>query len=90
MTLDILNATTGHSTITFDTGNPEEVKNAESQINDMLKMGYAIFVEHEGQTNRITSFDAAKGVYKVGAREIPAEAPATAVAKPSGGCAGER
>ena len=87
MQIDVLHVVAGHSTLTFDTSNPESVQRAEKQINDMLRQGYTIFVEKDGATNRITSFDAANGVYKIGDKEIPAEgSKATTVAPTAGGC----
>lgn len=87
MKLDIPNAQTGHTTLTFNTNVPEDVARAEQQFNDMTRLGYTIFVESEGKTERVTKFDATKGVYNVGDREIPAQgSTATAVAPPSGGC----
>lgn len=85
--MDIPHADTGHTTFTFDPSKPEEVEAAQQQFNDLSRMGYAIFVEQDGQTNRVTEFDAARGVYKIGAKEIPAAgATATAAAPASGGC----
>jgi hypothetical protein len=87
ITLDIPHVDTGHTTLTFDPAVAEEVKSAEGQINDLIRHGYAVFVEADGKTDRVTSFDATKGVYKIGDKEVAAEGTtATAVAPRAGGC----
>lgn len=87
MQIDVPHVVHGHSTLTFDTSNTESVATAQKQITDMLRQGYTIFVEKDGKTDRITAFDAANGVYKIGDKEIPAEGTkATTVAPTAGGC----
>lgn len=85
--IDVLNAQTGHTSLTFDKNNLEEVRKASKQINDMLRMGYAIFVESGGATKRITSFDVHINSYMIGDIEAaPSTAHATAIAPSAGGC----
>lgn len=55
--LDVLNVGAGHLKFRFDKGDPEEVAKAKKVIADMLKRGYMIFVEVDGQQKRVRSFD---------------------------------
>lgn len=93
MNLHILNAQTGHTTLTYNPKNAEEVEQAETQINEMLEAGFSIFVELEdGKTEKVQKFDANRGRYLIGGRsgriEIPLEEAkqATAVPPSAGGC----
>lgn len=55
--LDVLNVGAGHLKFRFDKGDPEEVAKAKKVIADMLKRGYMIFVEVDGQQKRVRKFD---------------------------------
>lgn len=80
--LDIMNVDTGHTTLTFDPKNAEQLMQAEKQINDMIQQGYAVFVETDGKTERIDKFDPKNTTYLLGDKETKV----TPVAPPSGGC----
>jgi hypothetical protein len=87
--IDILNTGYGDFELRFDPDSPADVQRAKETITDMLKRGYAIFVEHNGKTQRVRKFDPDKNVYIIGstpAEEIPiAETKATAVGRSAGG-----
>ena len=85
--LDILHTTAGHVTISFDVNKPNEAKMAKQQITDLLKQGYAIFVDTPDGEKRVTGFDPATGTYKIGDKAIGAsKTKGTAVAPTAGGC----
>jgi hypothetical protein len=87
-TLDIPHAETGHNSYSYDPADAESVKLAESTFQDLLKQGYAIFLESDGKTERVTGFNPKAGTFKIGNKEVPAEGTtATAVAPSAGGCA---
>ena len=87
--IDILNTGFGDFELRFDPDSPTDVEKAKQTITDMLKRGYAIFVELNGKTQRVRKFDADKNVYIIGstpAEEVPiAETKATAVGRSAGG-----
>ena len=64
--LDILNVGSGHLTLTFGPDDPVEVDRTKRMITDMLRRGYAIFVEVEGVLRRAEEFDPVRGHYVVG------------------------
>jgi hypothetical protein len=86
MTLDILNAQTGHTTIQFDSKDPAEVARAKAQIESLLKSGFAVFAEQGGKTERITKFDARRGKFLIGDQEAPENTKLTASPPNAGGC----
>lgn len=55
--LDVLNCETGHIHIKFDKADQAEVEKARRIIGDMLKRGYAVFVEVDGKTKQVREFD---------------------------------
>ncbi len=61
--LDVLNVGAGHLKFRFDKNNAEEVAKAKKVIADMLKRGYMIFVEVDGQQKRVRKFDETKEEY---------------------------
>ena len=63
--LDVLNCARGHLKIEFDKSKPKEIKRAKEIIQDMLRRGYTILVEHDGQTSRVVDFDPDREVYIV-------------------------
>ena len=87
--IDVLNTGYGDFELRFDPNKPDEVQKAKETITDMLKRGYAIFVQQGEQTFRVRRFDPDKNVYIIGstpAEEIPmAETRATAVGRSAGG-----
>jgi hypothetical protein len=87
--IDILNTGYGDIELRFDPDSPADVEKAKQTITDMLKRGYAIFVEQGGKTQRVRKFDVDKNVYIIGstpAEEVPiAETKATAVGRSAGG-----
>ena len=87
--IDVLNTGFGDFELRFDPDKPEDVEKAKQTITDMLKRGYAIFVQHGSETRRVRKFDPDKNVYIIGstpAEEVPvAESKATAVGRSAGG-----
>lgn len=87
--IDVLNAGFGDLEIRFNPDKPDEVQKAKETITDMLKRGYAIFVQQGEQTFRVRKFDANKNIYIIGctpAEEIPiTKAKAVAVGRSAGG-----
>lgn len=64
--LSILNVGAGDIHITFETGDPDEVRNAVSMLLDMQKRGYAILVAMpDGTYARAQSIDGQRGDYIV-------------------------
>lgn len=63
--LEILNVGTGDTKIEFDKDDPADVERAKRIIPDMLKRGYALFCEVNGQMERVESFDPKTSMYIV-------------------------
>lgn len=63
--LDVLNCDRGHLSIKFDKDNKNEVERAKDMVEDMLKRGYTIVVEYNGETHRVDKFDRKHGEYLV-------------------------
>lgn len=62
--VDILNTGGGHLTIRLDPdASPVEREKAKNTITDMLKRGYLLFVEKDGQQVKVDSFDPAVNEY---------------------------
>jgi hypothetical protein len=55
--LDVLNCKLGDLKLSFDKSNPAELKKARAAVQKMLRDGFVIFVEHDGQTKRVRRFD---------------------------------
>ncbi len=87
--LDVLNTGHGDFELRFDPDKPDDVQKAKETITDMLKRGYAIFVQQGQETYRVRKFDVDKSVYIIGstpAEEVPiAETRAIAVGRSAGG-----
>jgi spore germination protein YaaH len=87
--IDVLNTGYGDFELRFDPNKPDEVQKAKETITDMLKRGYAIFVQQGRETFRVRKFDVDKNVYIIGstpAEEVPiTETKATAVGRSAGG-----
>ena len=87
--IDVLNTGYGDFELRFDPNKPDEVQKAKETITDMLKRGYAIFVQQRQETFRVRKFDVNKNVYIIGstpAEEVPmADTRATAVGRSVGG-----
>jgi hypothetical protein len=87
--IDVLNTGYGDFEMRFDPDKPDEVQKAKETITDMLKRGYAIFIQQGKETRRVRKFDPDKNVYIIGctpAEEVPiAETKATAVGRSAGG-----
>jgi hypothetical protein len=77
--LEILNAGAGHLKVSFAKDDAPQVERARRLITDMLRAGYAIFVEVDGQMVPVRAFDPATDEYlidQVGAlASAPAEEP---------------
>jgi hypothetical protein len=63
--IEILNVGAGDTKILFDKENPEDIERAKRIIPDMLKRGYALFCEINGQLERVESFNQEREVYVV-------------------------
>jgi hypothetical protein len=87
--LDVLNTGHGEFELCFDPNKPNEVQKAKETITDMLKRGYAIFVQKGEETFRVRKFDVNTSTYIIGstpAEKIPmAETRAIAVGRSAGG-----
>lgn len=87
--LDVLNTGHGDFELRFDPDKPDDVQKAKETITDMLKRGYAIFVQQGQETFRVRKFDVNKCVYIIGstpAEEVPmADTRAIAVGRSAGG-----
>jgi hypothetical protein len=87
--IDVLNTGYGDFELRFDPNKPDEVQKAKETITDMLKRGYAIFVQQGKEFQRVRKFDVEKNVYIIGstpAEEVPiAETKAMAVGRSAGG-----
>ncbi|HZJ15731.1 MAG TPA: hypothetical protein VFD27_11830 [Chthoniobacteraceae bacterium] len=87
--IDVLNTGYGDVELRFDPNKPDEVQKAKETITDMLKRGYAIFVQQGQETFRVQKFDVNKNVYIIGctpAEEVPiTDTRAIAVGRSAGG-----
>jgi hypothetical protein len=64
--LEVLNVGAGHLKLELDPTNPAEVSRAKRMVSDMLKRGYAIFVQLEGgKLAPVRKFDATRAVYVI-------------------------
>jgi len=85
----MLNTGFGHFELRFDPNKMDEVQKAKETITDMLKRGYAIFLQQGNETVRVRKFDPDRNVYIIGstpAEEVPiTEARVTAVGRSAGG-----
>ena len=61
--LSVLNVGAGDLEFKFDKDNPQEVVRAKRVIEDMLRRGYALFVEVGGKLTPVKKFDAEREVY---------------------------
>lgn len=64
-TLEILNVGAGHLTLTVTAGDAIEVERARRIIEDMLRRGYAIFVETKQGLKPVRKFDPKRMVYLI-------------------------
>lgn len=73
--LDVLQVGRGHLRLTVDSADPVEVERARWLIEDMLRRGFAIFVENDdGTASRVKGFDPEHMTYIVGDGPDDAEA----------------
>lgn len=63
--LSILNAGAGDLKLSFNKRNKQEAEHAKVVIVDMLRRGYALFVEENGEYIRVNKFDPQRGVYVI-------------------------
>jgi hypothetical protein len=63
--LSVLNCGAGDIRVSFDKNNPMEIERAKRIIQDMLKRGYALFVEVDGKLQKVRKFDAEKCEYLI-------------------------
>lgn len=67
--IDVLNTGQGHAEINFNPADPVDLVRAKSIIEDMLKLGYCLFIVGEdGQATRVQSFCTQTGRYIIGDR----------------------
>lgn len=71
--LSVLNCGAGDLEFRFRRGDETEVQKAKQVITDMLKRGYVIFVEVDGELQRVKKFDSQHECYVI--HVVPAEAP---------------
>ena len=64
-TLDILNVGLGHLKMEFNKANPVERARAKRMIEEMLRRGYAIFVEHRGKLSPVRACDPKREMYVI-------------------------
>jgi hypothetical protein len=70
--LDVLNVGAGHIEFRFNKDDLIELERAKRCIQEMLRMGYAIFVEREdGKHAIVEKFDSSRGVYVIA--DVPKE-----------------
>jgi hypothetical protein len=63
-TLDVLNCCAGHMSFSFDNGDPLELERAKRVVTDMLKRGYALFIEDkDGKLAKVKKFDPKRAEY---------------------------
>lgn len=64
--LDVLQIGRGHLRMTIEEGNGVDVERARRVLEDMMRRGYAIFVEEpDGTTHRVLEFDPERFVYVI-------------------------
>lgn len=68
-TLSVLNINDGDTKFTFNSDDPKEVERAKKCIQDMLKMGYMIFVTVGGKLKRVKRFNAKTCEYTITDKE---------------------
>lgn len=68
--LDVLNTGGGHISVSFDRASAVERDRARRMVLDMLRRGYAIFVEVAGELVPVRDFDPDRGLYYV--TDVPA------------------
>jgi hypothetical protein len=72
--LSILNTGAGDIEMKFNKDNQQEVDKAKEVITDMLRRGYAIFIEDAmGETYRVTEFDPQNNCYII--KDAPQDEP---------------
>lgn len=63
-TLDVLNCGAGHMQFAFNNNDPIELERAKRVVQDMLKRGYALFIEDDNKKlHKVKMFDETRGVY---------------------------
>jgi len=71
-TIEVLNTTKGHLTLEFE--NPQQAK---EQVTDLLRKGYVIIVEHDGQSHKVSGYDAETNEYLCEPKRVPGSASGT-------------
>ncbi len=67
--LSVLNIQDGDTEFSFNSDDPKEVERAKQCIQDMLKMGYIIFVKVDDKLKRVKRFNARTCQYIIGDKE---------------------
>lgn len=66
--LDVLSCGHGHMTFNFDKDDPLETERASRVVQDMLRRGYALFIEGEGgKLHKVKKFDEKNASYIIAA-----------------------
>lgn len=68
-TMSVLNIQDGDTEFNFNSDDPKEVERAKQCIQDMLKMGYMIFVKVDDKLKRVKRFNAKTCQYIIGDKE---------------------
>lgn len=61
----VLNAAAGDFTAEFDVDDKAASSQLAEMVTDMLRKGYALFLEDGGKTHRVTGYDPTKGEFEV-------------------------
>lgn len=62
-TLSVLNVGAGDLKFSFDPAKPAEVERARKTVEDMLRRGYTLLVEIDGELHKAKGFDARRNEY---------------------------
>ena len=63
--VEVLNCGAGHLTFSFNSDDAMEVERARRVVTDMLRRGYALFVESKGKTHKVKKFDEKTDAYLI-------------------------
>jgi len=61
--LRILNCSAGDIRVKIDKSKPDDIKKAKTMINDMLKRGYLLAIEVDGELHPVKKFDPDRDEY---------------------------
>ena len=55
--VDVLNVNAGHLKFSFKSDNQDEIDKASKVVVDMMARGYSLFIEVDGELERVKAFD---------------------------------